>query len=153
MIKLFMMQGARFFSSTKKLAKVNMPSTFSRLGKAKNVKEILLEIDNYYDVQRPEEDDKVSIAVTFLIDHALQWWTSKNEQEPELATNLTWVGFKEWLVNRFMLEYQELREGMNLVQMRHTWSFKAYVHDFNAQMNAIPKMDEFAKKRIFLGGL
>jgi hypothetical protein len=34
-------------------------------------------MDNYYDVQRPEEDDKVSIAVTFLKDHALQWWTSK----------------------------------------------------------------------------
>ena len=42
---------------------------------------------------------------------------------------------------------------MNLVQMRHTGSLKAYVRDFNAQMNATPKMDEFAKKCIFLGGL
>ena len=32
MIELLMMQGARPSSSTKKLAKVNMPSTFSRLG-------------------------------------------------------------------------------------------------------------------------
>jgi hypothetical protein len=77
MIELLMMQGARPSSSTKKLAKVNMPSTFSGLGNAKKVKEFLLEMDNYYDVQRPEEDDKVSIAVTFLKDHALQWWTSK----------------------------------------------------------------------------
>ena len=37
--------------------------------------------------------------------------------------------------------------------MRHTGSFKAYVCDFNAHMNATPKMDEFAKKCIFLGGL
>ena len=115
-----------------------MPSTFSGLGKARKVKEFLLEMDNYYDVQRPEEDDKVSIAVTFLKDHALQWWTSKKEQEPELAANLTWVGFKELLVDRFTPEYQELREGMNLVQMRHTGSLKAYVRDFNAQMNATP---------------
>ena len=42
---------------------------------------------------------------------------------------------------------------MNLVQMRHIGSFKAYVSDFNVQMNAISKMDEFAKKCIFLGGL
>jgi hypothetical protein len=42
---------------------------------------------------------------------------------------------------------------MNLVQMRHTGSLKAYVHNFNAQMNATPKMDEFAKRCIFLGGL
>jgi hypothetical protein len=42
---------------------------------------------------------------------------------------------------------------MNLVHMRHTGSFKAYVRDFNAQMNATPKMDEFAKRCIFLGGL
>jgi hypothetical protein len=42
---------------------------------------------------------------------------------------------------------------MNLVQMRHTGSLKAYVRDFNAQMNATPKMDEFSKKCIFLGGL
>jgi hypothetical protein len=153
LIELLMMQGSRPSSSTKKLAKVNMPSTFSGLGKAKKVKEFLLEMDNYYDVQKPDEEDKVSIAVTFFKDHALQWWTSKKEQEPELVANLTWVGFKDMLSERFTPEYQELREGMNLVQMRHTGSLKAYVRDFNAQMNATPKMDEFSKKCIFLGGL
>ena len=147
------MQGARPSPSTKKLAKVNMPSTFPRLGKARRVKEFLLEMDNYYDVQKPEEGDKVSIAVTFLEDHALQWWTSKKEQEPEMVANLTWVGFKELLIERFALEYQKLCEGINLVQMRHIGSLKAYVRNFNAQMNATPKMDEFAKKCIFLGGL
>ena len=39
------------------------------------------------------------------------------------------------------------------MKMKHIKSLKAYVHDFNAQMNATPKMDEFAKKCIFLGGL
>lgn len=42
---------------------------------------------------------------------------------------------------------------MNLVQMKYTRSLKAYVRDFNAQMNATPKMDEFPKKCISLGGL
>jgi hypothetical protein len=31
-------------------------------------------------VGRPERDNKVSKAVTFLIDHALEWWNSKNAQ-------------------------------------------------------------------------
>ena len=42
---------------------------------------------------------------------------------------------------------------MNLVQMRHIGSLKGCVHNFNTQMKATPKMDEFAKKCIFLGGL
>ena len=103
-----------------------MPSNFSGLGKARKVKEFLLELNKYYDVQKPEEGDKVAIAITFLKDYALQWWTSKKEKEPEMVASLTWIGFKE-----FMLEYQELREGMNLVQMRHTESLEAYVCNFN----------------------
>ena len=130
-----------------------MPSTFSELGKARKVKEFLLDMNNYYDVQKLEEGDKVSIAVTFLKDNAFHWWAGKKEQKPEMVASLTWVGFKELLIERFTLEYQELCEGMNLVQMRHTSSLKAYVRNFNAQMNATPKMDEFAKKCIFLGGL
>jgi hypothetical protein len=35
------------------------------LGKANKVKEFVLEMDNYYDVQRPERDNKVSRVVTF----------------------------------------------------------------------------------------
>ena len=89
MIELLMMQGARPSFSIKKLAKVNMPSTLSGLGKARKVKEFLLQMDNYYDVQNPEEGDKVSIAVIFLKDHALQWWTSKKEQELEMVARLT----------------------------------------------------------------
>jgi hypothetical protein len=42
MIELLMIQGARPFSSTKKLPNVNKPNTFSGLGKAKKVKEIML---------------------------------------------------------------------------------------------------------------
>ena len=42
-------------------------------------------------------------------------------------------------------------EGMNLVQIRHMRSFKAYVCKVNTEMNATPKMDKFPKKCIFLG--
>ena len=91
--------------------------------------------------------------VTFLKDHALQWWTNKKERNSKVVAKLNWIGFKELLVDRFMPEYQELQEEINLVQMKHTGSFKAYVRNFNAQMNRTPMMDKFAKKCIFLGGL
>jgi hypothetical protein len=42
---------------------------------------------------------------------------------------------------------------MNLVQMRLMGLVKTYVLDLNAQMNATPKIDKFAKKCIFLGGI
>lgn len=33
--------------------------------------EFFLKMDNYYDVEKLNEEDKVSIVVTFLKDHAL----------------------------------------------------------------------------------
>jgi hypothetical protein len=54
-------------------------------------------------------------------------------------------------VKRFTSEYQELLKGMNLVQIWHTGPLKAYVLDSNAPMNATPKMNNFAKKYMFLG--
>ena len=63
-----------------------------------------------------------------------------------MVANLIWVGFKEFFfIERLTSESQKLCENMNLVQMRYTTSLKAYVHDFNAQMNATPKIDEVAK--------
>jgi hypothetical protein len=47
------------------LAKGNLPSILLGLGEASKVKEFVLEMDNYHDVQRPERDNKVSKAVTF----------------------------------------------------------------------------------------
>jgi hypothetical protein len=44
------MQEPKSSSSVKKLAKVNMPSTFSNLRKTRKMKEFFLEMDNYYDV-------------------------------------------------------------------------------------------------------
>ena len=40
---------------------------------------------------------------------------------------------------------------MNLVEMRHRGSLKAYVRYSNAQMKDTPKMDELSKKFIVLG--
>ena len=53
-----------------------MPSILSGLGKGSKVTQFVLEMDNNYDVQRPERDNKISKAVTFVIDHVLEWWTS-----------------------------------------------------------------------------
>jgi hypothetical protein len=69
------------------------------------------------------------------------------------VANLTWVGFVELLVERFTPVYKKIKlcEGMNLVEMRLTGPLRAHVLDLNAPMNATPKMDNFAKKCIFLG--
>jgi hypothetical protein len=55
-----------------------MPNMLLGLGKGSKVKNFVLEMDNYYDVQRPKRDNKVSKALTFVIEHLLEWWTSKN---------------------------------------------------------------------------
>ena len=70
-----------------------------------------------------------------------------------MVASLSWASFKELLVERFISENQELRADMNLMQMKHTRSLKAHVCNFHAQMNATSKMDECARKYIFLSGL
>jgi hypothetical protein len=52
-----------------------MPSILSGLGKGSKVRKFVLEMDNYYDVQRPKKNNKVSKEVTFFIVHGLEWWT------------------------------------------------------------------------------
>ena len=36
-----------------------------------------------------------------------------------MVASLIWIGFKELFIERFMPEYQELYEGVNLEQIRH----------------------------------
>jgi hypothetical protein len=144
MIEFLMMNCARCCFLRKKLAKVNMPSTFLGLGKERRVKKILLEMDNYYDAQKL---DKISMVVTFLKDHALEWWTSKKRK------NTRWWQIWSRLVSRSYLLIGSLGNINELGANDNIGSLKGYVHVFNAQMNVTPKMDKFAKKRIFLGGL
>lgn len=66
-----------------------------------------------------------------------------------MVARLTWVGFKEFLIDRFTLKYQKLYEDMNLVEIKLTGFLKAFVRNFNVQMNATPRMDEFANECIF----
>jgi hypothetical protein len=37
-------------------------------------------MDNHYDIQRPEGDNKVIIAVTFLKNHVFELWTMRIKQ-------------------------------------------------------------------------
>ena len=111
------MQVARPSSSTKKLAKINMPSILSQLGKASKVKTFELKMDNYHDVQRPKVDNMVSKVVALFKISSFEWWTRNKTHEPKVVASLTRVGFMKLFMKRFTPPYQELLEGMNLMQM------------------------------------
>lgn len=59
-------------SSSHKLCKTNMPSSFTGIGKAHKVKDFLVELELYFEAQRALDEDKITITVTFK-DHALLW--------------------------------------------------------------------------------
>ena len=67
-----------------------------------------------------------------------------------MEASLIWIGFKELLIERFTPKYYKLLERINLVQMKHIRSVKVYVRNFNTKINATPRMEEFAKKCMFL---
>ena len=140
-------------SSSHKLCKTNMPSSFTGVGKAHKVKDFLVELELYFEAQRALEGDKITIAVTFLKDHALFWWTHFRSESPEVVDNLTWPGFKELISDRFTPEYQDIRDGVALVRLKQTGSLRGYVREFNAHLNVLPRLDELAKKIIFFNGL
>jgi len=57
-------------SSSHKLCKINMPSSFTGVGKAYKVKDYGVELELYFEAQSALEGDKITIAVTFLKEHA-----------------------------------------------------------------------------------
>ena len=59
----------------------------------------------------------------------------------------------KFFIKRFTLKYQQLREGVKLVQMWHTKSRKACMCNFYVQINDTSKMNKVAKNFIILGGL
>ena len=68
-----------------------------------------------------------------------------------MVTSLIWFGLMELFVKKFTPVYQKLCEGIHLVKMRLTGPLKAHALHLNAPMDATPKMDNLAKKCIFLG--
>jgi len=81
-----------------KLCKFNMPSSFTGIGKAHKVKDFLVELELYFEIQRAPEGDTITIAVTFLKDHVLLWWTHFQGESPKVVENLNWTSFKNSLV-------------------------------------------------------
>ena len=106
------MQGVRLYSSIKKLAKVNMPHTLSKLGKARRAKNMywkwrILWCPKARPGRRGHKNGYFIYLFKFLflinfIDHVLEWWTSNNAKEPEWVETLTWVDYKELLVLRLV---------------------------------------------------
>ena len=52
------------------------------------------------------------------------FWTNKNAQVPTFVGILIWVGFRKLFVVRFVLGYQKLRKGINMVQIKYMGSIK-----------------------------
>jgi hypothetical protein len=65
-----------------------MPSSFMGMGKAHKIKDFLVELELYFQAQRAHEGDKITIAVTFLKEHALTWWTQYKGENEGVVENL-----------------------------------------------------------------
>lgn len=97
-----------------------------------------MELELYFQAQGAAEEDKITIAVTFLKKHALLWWTNFRDENAKAVTNLTWVNFKDLLSKHFTPEYQDIQDGMALVPLKQTGTLRGYVWDFNLHINILP---------------
>ena len=119
------LKGRASSPSSRKLCKTNLPSSFTGLGKANKVKDFIVELELNFEAQRARDDDKINIAVTFLKEHALLWWTCYRDENAGVVSNSTWTGFKGILGDCFTLECQDIRDGMALVRLKQTGTFHA----------------------------
>ncbi|KAL3688559.1 hypothetical protein R1sor_014868 [Riccia sorocarpa] len=139
--------------SMRKMVKPKQPTSFAGTGRSIKVKEFLDELDLYFNAQEAREEDKVRVSVTFLKEHALKWWRSLMKEDPVATESMTWKTWKETLLNRFTPEYQELRDGVELMRCRQTGNLGVYVREFTSRLEGLPNSVEFYKKALFLSGL
>jgi hypothetical protein len=66
------------------------------------------------------------------------------------VASLTWVNFRKLISDRFKPIHEELREGMNFTHMKLTWPLKAYMTNFNNQINATPLSSLLYVKAVLL---
>ncbi|KAL2632608.1 hypothetical protein R1flu_004087 [Riccia fluitans] len=109
-------------ASTKRLCKPEQPTPFTGTGKGPKVKEFLVELDMYIDAQRASEEDKVMVAVTFLKESALIWWQGYRKKFLGETEDMSWKAWKEALLQRNMVEYQELQDIVELVGFKQMGS-------------------------------
>jgi hypothetical protein len=80
--------------------------------KAKNVKQWVLQVEPYFESQVINKDvDQFRLARSFLRDHALEWWTTLKDVDPNQMGILPCNAFKAKLNERFTPHNQIFKDG------------------------------------------
>ncbi|KAL3678999.1 hypothetical protein R1sor_021955 [Riccia sorocarpa] len=95
---------------------------------------------------------KIDLARTFLTGHALQWWMDYKRDLPDWE-KMTWAAWCKALSDRFTPSNQDRREMIELKAFRQTGSLHTYIRDFDQRVSKLPRLDDYARSREFLGGL
>ena len=109
-----------------------------------------------------EENQKVQTAAGLLGGDALTWWAEYIKDQKIVESEMSWTEFKTLVTSRFTPEYVNIRAGVAWLDLRQTYSIKAYVGkfqgvvstlqhvlDYNKQLKFIHRLQPWAHKLIF----
>jgi hypothetical protein len=126
-------------------AKPKPPPTFE--GNRRDADTWLFQLDNYFDVVRMSDAQRVAYAGALLHHSAAQWW---RRVKPTIHT---WTAFR----TAFIQQYQPLRADdtarLTLYRLQQTKSVAAYIDSFTRYLNDVIDMSEKDQLLLFQQGL
>ena len=126
-------------------AKPKPPPTFE--GNRRDADTWLFQLDNYFDVVRMTDGQRVAYAGALLHHSAAQWW---RRVKPTIHT---WTAFR----TAFIQQYQPLRADdtarLALYRLQQTKSVAAYIDAFTRYLNDVIDMSEKDQLLLFQQGL
>ncbi|CAL9085565.1 unnamed protein product, partial [Musa textilis] len=131
------------------------PHCYGGARDAKELKNFLFDMEQYFRAMRPDsKDTKVSIVTMYLNGDAKLWWRTRWEEIQQGRCRVdTWDDLKRELRTQFLPENTEFVARRKLRQLHQTTSIRDYVKQFSALMLDIQDMSEKDKLFSFLDGL
>ncbi|XP_070036452.1 uncharacterized protein [Nicotiana tomentosiformis] len=135
--------------------KIPEPKPYSGAQNAKEVENVIFDIEQYFDVVGGlEEAKKVAIAIMYLQDNAKLWWRVKYEAIKAGEDALeTWAELKVAICLQFFPENVEYNARRNLRELCQNKSVRDYVREFSTLMLNIRDIGDKDKLFTFLEGL
>jgi len=107
-------------------------------------------MEAYFESQAINTDvDRLRLAESLLRDHAMEWWTTQKDIEPNLMGSFPHNAFKAKLNEKFTPHNQILKVGqkLNLRQSNGPRMMGRYVQTFASLLNLILMKEEYVYRR------
>lgn len=135
--------------------KVPEPKAYSGTRNAKELKNFLWDMEQYFQHARVPEAERVTITSMYLEGDAKLWWWSRLQEDAEAQRPAieTWDVLKRELKGQFLPGNASWLTRESLKKLKHTGYVRDYINEFSSLMLDIKNMADEDKRFNFISGL